>query len=195
MNYMDCNCKGCKIVNDGCLIFFATAYNGWGADNNPEPFGGAFHRLGPTFIKAYIINLLQTWLFETEGNMGLINLPRPRRSMLSMRLMFYKHLLFQITSATSFTLGADDVAMIDVHLNLPVLSLFPGFSFVQVSENTFQINVREYMYTCIFSCLIYTLLQALLKLNVWSLSTYSVYSFNVTHIMWDRHFHESVSES
>ena len=35
-----------------------------------KPFGVAFHYVGPrsTFINAYIVNLLQTYIIETEGN-------------------------------------------------------------------------------------------------------------------------------
>ena len=29
-----------------------------------------FHHLGSKFINEYIVNLLQTWLIETEGNLG-----------------------------------------------------------------------------------------------------------------------------
>ena len=52
---------------------FAVAYTVRGAGNNPEPFGVAFHHLGPTFIYAYIVNSLQTWLIENEGNMGVMS--------------------------------------------------------------------------------------------------------------------------
>ena len=83
MNHMDYNCQERKILNDGHLNIFVAAYTGWGAGNNPESFGVAFHNLGPTFINAYIVNLLQTCLIETEGKMGLIGLPQPRRSALS----------------------------------------------------------------------------------------------------------------
>ena len=80
MNYMDYNCQDCKILSDSHLFFFAAAYTGWGASNNPEAFGVTFHHLGPTFINVYIVNLLQTKLIETEGNMERIDLPQPRRS-------------------------------------------------------------------------------------------------------------------
>ena len=33
-----------------------------GTGNNPELLWVAFHHLGPTFINAYIVNLLQAWL-------------------------------------------------------------------------------------------------------------------------------------
>ena len=53
------------------------------------------------------------------------------------------HIFFQITSATSFTLEADEVAVISIHLNLPVLGVTNDSSFVQVSKSIYQINVRE----------------------------------------------------
>ena len=55
MNYMDYNCHDHKNLNDG-HFFFAAAYTGWGADNNLEPFGVAFHHVGPTFINAYFVS-------------------------------------------------------------------------------------------------------------------------------------------
>ena len=61
-------------------------------------------------------------------------------------------IFFQITSATSFTLGTDEVAVIDIHLNLPVLGFIfaPGSAFVQVSKRIFPINVsNEYTHTLI----------------------------------------------
>ena len=58
MNYMDYNCQGHKIFDlkwlyDSHFKNFVTAYTGWGAGNNPETFGVAFHHVGPTFIHAY----------------------------------------------------------------------------------------------------------------------------------------------
>ena len=66
-----------KILNDGHFKIFAAAYTEQGghAGNNPEPLGVAFHHivptfithilfqgipanLGPTFINAYIVNML-----------------------------------------------------------------------------------------------------------------------------------------
>ena len=44
-----------------------------------KPFGGVFHHLGPTFINAYVVKLQQTWLIETESNMGDNDLPWPRK--------------------------------------------------------------------------------------------------------------------
>ena len=82
MSYLVYNCQDHKSLNDYFKIF-AAAYTGWGAGNNPESFGVAFHHPGPTFTNAYIVNLLQTCLIETEGNMGLIDLLWPRRSTLS----------------------------------------------------------------------------------------------------------------
>ena len=35
------------------------------ADIDPEALGLTFHQ-GPTFINAYIVKLLQTWLIKTE---------------------------------------------------------------------------------------------------------------------------------
>ena len=70
---------------------------------NAYCFGVAIHYLGHTFINAYIGNLLQTWLIETEGNMGemiclgQISLHSPGAlSGTGGRLMFCKHLLQEI---------------------------------------------------------------------------------------------------
>ena len=52
---MDYNCQDCNILNDSYLKNFAAAYTGWGAGNNPEPFGVAFHHVGSTFINAYTV--------------------------------------------------------------------------------------------------------------------------------------------
>ena len=41
------------------------------AGNDLKALDLAFHHQGPTFIRAHF-KLLQTWLIETEGNMGLI---------------------------------------------------------------------------------------------------------------------------
>ena len=66
-------------------------------------FWVAFHHLGPTFIDAYSVTLLQTWLIKTEGNMRVIwgmFLGQGRLCSLSVssktseNLMFYKHVLF-----------------------------------------------------------------------------------------------------
>ena len=51
--------------------------------NNPEPFEVAFHHVGPTFIIAHIVNLLQTWLVGTKDNMKLIDLSWPKGIALS----------------------------------------------------------------------------------------------------------------
>ena len=47
-----------------------------------QDFGGSRSSHSPTFTNAYFVNLFQTWLIETKDNMGLIDLPRPRRSAL-----------------------------------------------------------------------------------------------------------------
>ena len=36
-------------------------------DTDLEALGLAFHGQGPTFINAYTVKLLQTWLIKTEG--------------------------------------------------------------------------------------------------------------------------------
>ena len=46
-------------------------------------WGVVFHYLGPTFINAYIVKLLQTWLIETESNMGIMVLLDPEMFSLS----------------------------------------------------------------------------------------------------------------
>ena len=58
MNYIDyrSNCSDRKILNDGHFNIFAASYTGWGAGNNPETFGVAFHHVGPAFLKAYIVS-------------------------------------------------------------------------------------------------------------------------------------------
>ena len=53
-----------------------------GVGNDPIPLGLAFHHQGSAFINAYcqaamdlsmhVVKPLQTWLIETEGNMGLM---------------------------------------------------------------------------------------------------------------------------
>ena len=42
------------------------------AGNDPEALGLALHHQGLTFINAHIVKLLQTWLIEAEGNMGVM---------------------------------------------------------------------------------------------------------------------------
>ena len=54
MNYLDYNCQDCKSLNDGHLFTFVAAYTWWGAGDVQEPFGVAFHHVGPTFINTYI---------------------------------------------------------------------------------------------------------------------------------------------
>ena len=56
MNYMDYNCQDHKILNDGHLKIFVAAYTGWGACNNPQSLGVAFHHVHPAFINAYIVS-------------------------------------------------------------------------------------------------------------------------------------------
>ena len=79
------------------------AYTEWGVGNNPEPFWVVLHHLGPTFINGYtcIVNVLQTWLIETEGNMGVMISfsqggmhPQSVSCRRDGRLMFYKAFLY-----------------------------------------------------------------------------------------------------
>ena len=78
MNFMDYNCQYLKILNDGHLKFFGAACTGWGAGNNPEPFGVAFQHIGPTFIKAYacIVNLFTNQVDWDWGQYGAITCRR-----------------------------------------------------------------------------------------------------------------------
>ena len=60
----------------------AVSWPDCGVCNDPVPLGLAFHHQGSTFINAYcqaamnlsmhVVNPLQTWLIETEGNMGSV---------------------------------------------------------------------------------------------------------------------------
>ena len=48
------------------------AYTERGVGYNPEPLWVVLHHLGRAFINAYIVNVQQNWLIETEGNMGVM---------------------------------------------------------------------------------------------------------------------------
>ena len=48
------------------------AYTERGVGYIPENLWVVLHHLGPAFIHAYIVNVLQNWLIETEGNMGVM---------------------------------------------------------------------------------------------------------------------------
>ena len=60
----------------------AVSWSDCGVGNDPIPSGLAFHHQGSTFINAYcpaamnlsmhVVKPQQTWLVETEGNMGLM---------------------------------------------------------------------------------------------------------------------------
>ena len=92
-----------KFQNDGLFYFLVAAYNEWGVGNTSEPFLVVLHHLGPTFINAYIVNVLQSWLIETEGNMG-ITISFSQRGMHAQsvssrtdgRLTFYKEFLYYV---------------------------------------------------------------------------------------------------
>ena len=67
MNYLDYNCQDRNILNNGHLFNFVAANTWLGAGNVPEPFGVAFHHVGPTLINAYISKIQIRSLSSTLG--------------------------------------------------------------------------------------------------------------------------------
>ena len=70
------------MVSKNTHTIIAVSWPDCGVGNDPVPLGLAFHHQGATFINAYcqaamslsmhVVKPLQTWLIETEGNMGLM---------------------------------------------------------------------------------------------------------------------------
>ena len=81
------------MVSKTAHTIVAVSWPDCGVGNDPVPLGLAFHHRGSTFLNAYcqaamnlsmhVVKPLQTWLIETESNIGLMIYLWPRRSALS----------------------------------------------------------------------------------------------------------------